>query len=381
MIKVGFILNENKNWMGGVNYFKNLFKALSLLESDKIQAVVFTGKKSAINISSPNIIYVRSAIFDRLTLPWIIRMTIRTIAKRDVLLLSILKKNKIDILSHYFLPHKPTFKLVPWIPDFQHLHLPEMFTQQEIDWRNQTFNKMIKGGDLIILSSDDALKDLGLFSEVNKYKGRVLHFVSLADKNIYNLDFEIIKEKYGIRGKYFYLPNQFWKHKNHITVFEAVKKAKAMGVELKIICSGQGADSRNPKHFDELMEFIKSNKLEDNISILGMIDYQHVLGLMRNSLALINPSLFEGWSTSVEEAKSLGKNLIVSDIATHREQNAASCIFFAPLDADELVKILIKKHLENNGGPDHDLEAQARANMQSRMLEYANTYLKIINEL
>ena len=60
--------------------------------------------------------------------------------------------------------------------------------------------------------------------------------------------------------------------------------------------------------------------LEKNFIFLGVIPYKDVLGLMRAAVAVINPSVMEGWSTTVEEAKSLGLPLILSDIPVHREQ-------------------------------------------------------------
>jgi len=43
-----------------------------------------------------------------------------------------------------------------------------------------------------------------------------------------------------------------------------------------------------------------------------------LLGLMVRSQAMILPSLYEGWSTALEEAKALGKDCLVSDIQVHR---------------------------------------------------------------
>ena len=43
MIKVGFIINFKKNsWLGGYNYFINLFKCISLLKKNKIIPVIIT---------------------------------------------------------------------------------------------------------------------------------------------------------------------------------------------------------------------------------------------------------------------------------------------------------------------------------------------------
>jgi glycosyltransferase involved in cell wall biosynthesis len=60
---------------------------------------------------------------------------------------------------------------------------------------------------------------------------------------------------------------------------------------------------------------------------LGLVPYEDVLGLNAASDALINPSLFEGWSTTVEEAKALGTGMLLSDIGLHREQSPSATFF------------------------------------------------------
>jgi glycosyltransferase involved in cell wall biosynthesis len=74
-----------------------------------------------------------------------------------------------------------------------------------------------------------------------------------------------------------------------------------------------------------------------------MIPLSHGYALLRGSTALINPSRFEGWSTSVEEAKSFGVPLILSDIGVHREQTGDATRYFGVDDpamlADQLSEV------------------------------------------
>ena len=46
MIKVGFIGAVSKDWMGGLNYFKNLLFAIDTLKNKELQVFVFVGKKT-----------------------------------------------------------------------------------------------------------------------------------------------------------------------------------------------------------------------------------------------------------------------------------------------------------------------------------------------
>ena len=72
--------------------------------------------------------------------------------------------------------------------------------------------------------------------------------------------------------------------------------------------------------------------------MLGLVPRSDVIALMRYSRALINPSFFEGWSTTVEEAKSTGKRIILSDIDVHKEQNPPDGVFFNPKDPKDLAE-------------------------------------------
>jgi glycosyltransferase involved in cell wall biosynthesis len=57
---------------------------------------------------------------------------------------------------------------------------------------------------------------------------------------------------------------------------------------------------------------------------------------MRVCTALINPSYFEGWSSTVEEARILNVPMLLSDIPVHREQMGNEATFFSPDNAEEL---------------------------------------------
>ena len=75
MIKVGFIGAVSKEWMGGLNYYKNLLYAISILEDKKIEVVVFVGKKTDEEIKNMFKKYaevIEDSMFDRKSFQWII---------------------------------------------------------------------------------------------------------------------------------------------------------------------------------------------------------------------------------------------------------------------------------------------------------------------
>lgn len=139
---------------------------------------------------------------------------------------------------------------------------------------------------------------------------------------------------------YFLIPNQFWVHKNHLVIIEALKILKSERKDVCILCTGNTHDYRNPKYFNSIMKLAAQSGVLENFIVLGIVPYADLIGLIMNSLSLINPSFFEGWSTTVEEAKSLDLSIILSDIPVHREQNPAKGIFFNPKDARSLANIM-----------------------------------------
>jgi len=345
MIRVGFIGAVSKEWMGGLNYFKNLLFALKSLETKELEVFVFVGKKTDVEIKNmfkKNATVIEDSIFDRKSLKWFLMKVEQKIFKTNLLLEKALKKYNTQILSHASVTNLKQIKTINWIPDFQHLHLPQMFSKKEIKNRNQGFMNIIKGSDLVVLSSYDALKDLKYFAPEYENKVRVLQFVSQVDEKYFELsedDKEVILEKYNLPIEFYYIPNQFWKHKNHLIVFQAIKKFKDEGIKICVVCSGQLADYRNKNYINEIQTFINKNKLHENIKLLGLIDYKDVFALIKFSQAVINPSLFEGWSSTVEECKSVGKNMILSDLEVHKEQYPKAT-FFGRNNVESLENVL-----------------------------------------
>lgn len=381
MIRVGFLGVGSKEWMGMVTYLRNLLYAISKLENKQIEPIVFLGKKTDNDIKEmfrPYAKIIETSYLDRKSFKWYLWKAFYKFTGSNFFIINFLKKNNISVLSHSGLFYdKLPFKTIYWIPDFQHLHMSEIFSKEDLDLRDKSFKDMANKGDVIVLSSYDALKHYKTFVPEYNDKAKVLQFVSQPSKEIYKESQglkEQIEEKYNFKGKFFYLPNQCWKHKNHITVFKAVNELKKQGLDVLLLCSGSLKDYRDPNHIVNLQNYLKDNDLVNNIRLLGLIDYSDVLYFTRNAVSVINPSFYEGWSSTVEEAKSTGKNIILSKISVHVEQNPPGGIYFDPDNYNELAEILKNKWLSSEGGPDYDLEKNAKESLLARTLEYAGNY-------
>jgi glycosyltransferase involved in cell wall biosynthesis len=93
---------------------------------------------------------------------------------------------------------------------------------------------------------------------------------------------------------------------------------------------------------------------------------------------LINPSHFEGWSTSVEEAKSMGKQIVLSDIPVHREQAPERGLFFPSDDQHALANMMIAAREGFDRDRDAAMQMRAQENLAPRQLEFALNYHRIV---
>ena len=96
------------------------------------------------------------------------------------------------------------------------------------------------------------------------------------------------------------------------------------------------------------------------------------------SLGYINPSFFEGWSTTVEEAKYRGKPILLSDLKVHREQAPAKGVFFDPNDPEDLAKKMWD--LWQQATLNEDVDVLERRN-EAALLRVATEYGEIVESL
>ena len=122
------------------------------------------------------------------------------------------------------------------------------------------------------------------------------------------------------------------------------------------------------------MKNLKENKLENNYKYLGLVPYIDVMSLIYHSLALINPSYFEGWSSSVEQANAYKKIIILSKIKVHLEQNPDKAYFFNPNSSTSLKKILLNIYYKKI-----IIKNKIKKNTNIKIKEYINNYCRIIN--
>ncbi len=332
---------------GIVIYIQNLIKGFSMLD-DNIQPelLIIHSEKSPIDeIKELKYKYINFYCH---------RPIGQTILKRIVNKISRIISGK-NLIRRYQFPGESTllypfvdcdetwhFKnRIYWKPDFQEMYYPNFVSKEELKYVHDYLNIVRTNPNYeLVFSSEDSKNDYKKFFSPYTNKLSVLRFVSiLPDLPIINLE-ELLK-KYNLPKKYFFVSNQFWPHKNHQLILESIISVRKQFPDVFIVFSGKQSSYRAKDYFSNLEKFIAENKLETNTIFLGFIPRIDQLLLMKNAQAVIQPSLFEGWSTVIEDCKALGQFVIASDLAVNKEQSNRNIFFFERHNANELAKGII----------------------------------------
>ena len=369
--KIGLIYEYNENWIGGTYYIQNLISALNhlpdnikpelnIITEDEKQyknLVVLTGYRYVKRLGlKKNNFFVKN-----------VNRVAKKLFKKKLLTDYY---NNLDLVfpaaeeSRF----KPNQKFLNWIPDFQEYYYPDFFSEEEIRLRKAYQLNLVKTAGKVLFSSHCAKKDFDTIYPNNTNEKFVLPFaVSIqSHKNP-----ESVLKKYNINRDYFICSNQFWKHKNHSVVLKVISSLKEENVF--VVFTGKEYDYRHPGYYESLMIDVKNLNIQKHVLFLGFIDRQDQLNLMKLSRAVIQPSLFEGWSTVIEDAKALNVAVIASDIDVHQEQLSAYELkqFFSPKDSCELANCIREYKNHKN----------FQYNYQEKVFDFGKGFYEIINEI
>ena len=380
-MRLAFPLISSSNWTGGYNYLLNLVRALSIHCPDALTPVVFFGEDIGDDEVEPfsqlrGIELVRTADLNQARR---MRSLVRALVFGvDAPLKRLFVQHRIDVVfeAAQFFGARLGLPAIAWLPDFQHRHLPRLFSPFARLKRDLGFRAQIGAGRTVMLSSHDACGDCERFYPATRGRTHAVHFAVPPSQPASAGTAREVARGYGLPQDFFYLPNQFWVHKNHALVADALALLREQGQRVVVAASGNTRDPRAPEHFAGLGRKIRTLGLQDDFRLLGLIPRAHLGALMQASVAVLNPSLFEGWSTTVEEARSLGVPLILSDLAVHREQAGTEAVYFDRYSGAALAAVLSKfRPLSTEQRARGELQAGDDA--QARVKVFAEEFLAL----
>jgi glycosyltransferase involved in cell wall biosynthesis len=223
--------------------------------------------------------------------------------------------------------------------DIQHLHYPEFFSWPRRRSRKVTCGLSALYANYFQASSEFIKRDmLAHFSSVSPEQIAVIREgVNLEDFSTPSSAATL--ERYNLPPRFLFLPAQLWPHKNHLTVFEALRRLEHRhGVRIPLVMTG-ARYSAAPAIF----RFLAEHRLHC-VRYLGTVSFDDLVALYQRAALVLSPSLYESNSLPILEAAAAGTAVIASKIPPNEElADSLELNLFEPTDDQELAELIFER--------------------------------------
>jgi glycosyltransferase involved in cell wall biosynthesis len=255
----------------------------------------------------------------------------------------------IDLIISPVVAAMPLYMQKPFIMsiyDFQHKYYPSFFTIKERILREITFS-VSKRANMLVCESSFVKRDIEKFLKIPEERIRVITSPPpkyIQKINIGGQDVINVKRKYDLPERYIFYPAQFWFHKNHIKLLEALSLLRnKYNTIVSLILVGS-----KKNNFDNVMKAIEKLNLERQVKYLGYVPDEDMPYLYKLSTALVMPTLFESVSMPIWEAFYLGVPVVSSNVCALPEQVGDAGLLFDPFNIEDMAEKIYRIWIDEN---------------------------------
>jgi glycosyltransferase involved in cell wall biosynthesis len=241
------------------------------------------------------------------------------------------------------------------------------------------FREHVKAASQIVLSSEDARRDFARVFPDRVGATHVVRFCSVPDAQWWEQDPAGVARRHGLPERFLIVCNQFTRHKNHLVLVEAMKLLRDRGTcDVHLACTGSTFDHRQEDYVGQVRAFVERHGLHDRVHILGLLPRAEQVALMRRSVAVAQPSSFEGWSTIIEDAKTLGKRVFASELPVHAEQLGVAHELLPLDDPAAWAESIERAWPDLTPGPHTQDEADAMSSLAQAQDQCAQAFIRAL---
>lgn len=197
------------------------------------------------------------------------------------------------------------------------------------EYRESCYQNMLFKASYIITGNEEGKKEILTNYSVPANKVRIAQFPVASF--CYGKE---QKPSFDIPEQFFFYPAQFWPHKNHIRILEALVLLREK-YNLTPVVFFTGSDKGNKQYIEQK---IKDYRLENQIRITGFLEDEELKYLYTHATAMIFASLMGPNNMPPIEATFLNCPVIITDLEGHKEQLGDTALFFNGLDEIELAE-------------------------------------------
>lgn len=139
-------------------------------------------------------------------------------------------------------------------------------------------------------------------------------------------------ERYRLPAKFLFYPAQFWEHKNHQKLIEAVARLKAELPDIKLVLAGSKKNA-----YDRVRDLVTQLELDSDVLFLGYVPDADMPELYRRARALVMPTFCGPTNIPPLEAFVVGCPVAASGIYGMPDQLGDAGLLFDPESLEEIV--------------------------------------------
>jgi glycosyltransferase involved in cell wall biosynthesis len=219
---------------------------------------------------------------------------------------------------------------------------PEVVAQGEFERREYYFRNACRYATTLLVESETGREDLlNFYGDAGALADRVVVLPMLPATTVAlnggEDDNRRVRQRYGLDREYFFYPAQFWPHKNHLRLVQALSHLRqGSGLTPTLVLGGSHSGALRRRTFVTAMEAARRLGVHDQVRYLGFIPDHDMSALYREAVGLVMPTFFGPTNIPVLEAFALGCPVVTSDIRGIREQTNGGAILVNPRDPEAI---------------------------------------------
>jgi glycosyltransferase involved in cell wall biosynthesis len=191
--------------------------------------------------------------------------------------------------------------------DVQHRDLPHLFSRVERLYRRVFYERAARKADAVVTISRFAKQTIVDHLKIDPDKVFIAPLAVDADEFTPNI---------GERENFIFYPARGWAHKNHATLFAAMRILQSEQPDLRLVLTGGGLE--------------RLTDVPENVDVKGLVPFAELLELYRRAKCLVFPSLYEGFGLPPLEAMASGCPVASSTAGSLPEVCGDAAVMFDP---------------------------------------------------
>ena len=249
-------------------------------------------------------------------------------------------------------------------PEFSEVKAYNVYHLREI-----ILNRCV-GPATIVITESEKLKKM-ISNQFSKDESRIISIPNGPSPLINSEENKINEKKISLPESYFFYPAQFWEHKNHIRILEAIEILKKKNVNVNFVFCG-----KDKGNLGNIKKKINKLNLSNHVKIFNFLTNEEIKYAYKNAVALVMPTYFG--PTNIPPLDAWANELPVIYSNHLSEQSSDAALYVNPNSSTELAD-KIQKMLNIEVRKDLIIKGKIRLSIIKKDRE--NAILELSNKL